>query len=178
MPHDNQTRVGFGLVVLLILADSSLSAAQSLSFRQLREACTGGGAGLVEQAYENDSPVTKSPAMLALLREADHEVALTACSMFISASIDQITFFFDKDGFFDKARVICIDRSQFERPGSLGDLVKHKLLTASPDDVATWADMPARGWIASTMLQIFACPEGPVRINGLRRTASAIQRRN
>jgi hypothetical protein len=162
-------RIVFALVVVLTLAHSPIGAAQSLSFSQLREACSGGGAGLVEQAYADDSPVTKSPAMLALLREADHEVALTACSMFLSASIDQITFFFDKDGYFEKARVVCIDRSQFERPGSLGDLLKHKLLTASPDEVATWADMPARGWIASTMLRIFACADGPVRRDGLRR---------
>ena len=102
-----------------------------------------------------------SATALNEIRAREREDALAACDMYLTGSLDQIIFFFDKNGLFDNVKLICVPRSYYERPTSLRELLTYKLLNMTQKDRASLKGRTAKFWVATTMMDLFSCEKSP-----------------
>ena len=155
------------LVGLAILGCTLPNAARadSLTVDQLIEMCSGNEKDIearIRDAMQQHAEMRSMSAQgLAELRQRERHEALLACEMYLVGSLDQIIFFFDKDGLFEDAKAICIPRSYYERPSALRELLSYKLVNMPKKERASFKSNTAKFWIATTMLQLFGCAEAP-----------------
>jgi len=110
---------------------------------------------------ENPEMRAMSASALNELRARERKDALAACDMYLTGSLDQIVFFFDKDGLLENAKLICVPRSYYERPTSLRELLTYKLLNMTKKERASLKGRTAKFWVATTMLKLFGCETAP-----------------
>jgi hypothetical protein len=145
--------------LMLVAVSPGRASADQLTVATLVDACKGGQKRF-DEAYRSLTESARKAIdreLLDHMRQQHREAALLTCAMYLSGSLDQIIFFFDKHGMFDGAEVICIPPTHYEVATSLRDILTHRLLAIPKKDLARIGTQSAKSWVATTMLQLFPC---------------------